>query len=134
MRFTTLSRFLCLAASLAVFSFAGCAASMRPISSKPPLAKITFPAPFDASGWHPGLMPAKYHVLLPAGEYRPLYEDDQSYYFQAPSKVVVNDPGTFLFDGGIYVPRGTTKPAGWYYVDQDGSPYTGAFNVPPPTR
>jgi hypothetical protein len=122
-------------AALAVIALAGCASgTMRPLSSKPPVAKIVLPAPYAASGWSGVLPPIKFRVLLPAGEYRPLYEDDQSYYYQAPSKVVVNDFVSLMFDGGIYVARGTTTPLGWYYIDQDGTQTYGRFDTPPPTR
>lgn len=121
-------------ASLAIFILGGCAATMRPISSKPPVAKIVLSAPFYVSAWAGYLPPIKYSVVLPAGEYRPLYEDDQFYYYQAPSKVVVNDFTSLLLDGGVYVPRGSVKPLGWYYVDQDGTQTSGQFSTPPPTR
>jgi len=78
--------------------------------------------------------PIKFHVLLPAGEYRPVYEDDQCYYYQAPSKVVVNDLGSLLFDGGMYVMRGDTTPSGWYYIDADGAQNSGKFDTPPPVK
>jgi len=91
-------------------------------------------APFSASGWSGVLPPVKYRVILPAGEYHPLYEDDQCYYYQAPSKVVVNDFVSLMFDGGIYVLRGSTTPDGWYYIDEDGTQTSGGFSTPPPTR
>jgi hypothetical protein len=125
------------AASLASVTLAGCA-TMRPLSSKPPVPRIVLGAPFDVRAWSGLLPPLPYHVLLPAGEYRPLYEDDKAYYYQAPAKIVVNDLGSSLWDGGIYVQRGTTTPTGWYYqnVDSDGTAgwNSGAFKTPPPTR
>lgn len=121
-------------AGLAIFILAGCAATMRPISSKPPVAKIVFSAPFTISAWSGILPPIKYRVILPAGEYHPLYENDQFYYYQAPSKVVVNDLTSLLFDGGVYVQRGSVNPLGWYYVDQDGTQTSGMFSTPPPSR
>ena len=130
---TLARRLLLLATSLAIFTIAGCA-TLRPISSPPPRARIVLAAPFTSSGWSGLLPPIKYSVILPAGEYRPLYEDDQYYYYQAPSKVVVNDLSSLMFDGGIYVARGTTTPRGWYYVDQDGAQNFGRFSAPPPTR
>jgi len=80
------------------------------------------------------LPPIPFQVILPAGEYRPLYEDDQVYYYQAPSKVVVNDLTSLLYDGGIYVQRGSTTPAGWYYICADGTQQSGTFSTPLPTR
>ncbi|MDR3403457.1 MAG: hypothetical protein P4L99_13250 [Chthoniobacter sp.] len=126
-------RLLFLVAGLAILTLAGCA-TLRPISSKPPRDKIVLPAPVTSTGWAGILPPIKYSVILPAGEYRPLYEDDQYYYYQAPSKVVVNDLTSLMFDGGIYVARGTTTPRGWYYVDEDGSQSFGKFETPPRTR
>lgn len=115
--------------------FAGCAApTMRPISSKPPVAKIVLAAPFSVSAWAGLLPPVRYGVILPAGEYHPLYEDAQFYYYQAPSKVVVNDLVSLLYDGGMYVQRGSTAPLGWYYVSEDGTQVSGAFKTPPPAR
>jgi hypothetical protein len=124
---------LFLVVGLAVFVLLGCA-TLRPISSPPPRAKMVLGAPFTSSGWNGLLPPIKYSVILPPGEYRPLYEDDQYYYYQAPSKVVVNDLSSLMFDGGIYVARGTTTPRGWYYIDQDGSQNLGQFKTLPPTR
>ena len=104
----------------------GCA-TMRPISSKPPVARIVLPAPFTA---HDGL--AK--VILPAGEYHPLYEDDRFFYYQAPSKVVVNGFFSKMLDGGIYVKREAGGLRGWYYVQDDGSQEFGRFETEPPHR
>jgi hypothetical protein len=130
-------RWLCVAAGLAIVTLAGCS-TMRPISSKPPVPKIVLATPFDVRAWSGVLPPLPFHVILPAGEYHPLYEDDQVYYYQAPSKVVVKDLGSALWDGGIYIQRGTTTPTGWYYqdVDSDGGAEwkTGLFKTPPPSR
>ena len=123
------------AAALAFATLAGCA-TMRPLSSKPPLARIVLPAQFDNKAWAGLLPPLPYHVILPPGEYRPLYEDDQYYYYQAPSKVVVNDLSSSLYDGGVLVARGTTRPYGWYYVDstENGSINEGPFSKPLPAK
>jgi hypothetical protein len=127
-------RLLIIVAGLALFVLAGCA-TMRPISSPPPLAKIVIPAPFSTAAWAGYLPPIKYTVILPAGEYRPLYEDDQYYYYQAPAKVVVNDLVSTLYDGGIYVARGSTTLGGWYYTDEEnGCQRSGQFSAPPPHR
>ena len=77
------------------------------------------------------LQPLPNSLILPVGEYRPLYEDDDNYYYRAPSKVVYNNLGSSLFGGGIYVARGTTNPRGWYYIDQDGPQQLGPFKTPP---
>jgi hypothetical protein len=107
---------------------------MHPITSTPPVPSIVLRAPYNARGVAGLLPPIPFHVILPAGEYRPLYEDDQVYYYQAPSKVVVNDLTSLLYDGGIYVQRGSTKPTGWYYICEDGSQQSGTFSTPLPTR
>ena len=104
----------------------GCA-TMRPLSSKPPVARIELSKPVTA---HDGLA----SVLLPAGEYRPLYEDDRFYYYQAPSKLVVNGFFSKMFDGGVYVKRNGTGLRGWYFVRDDGSPEFGKFETEPPHR
>jgi hypothetical protein len=137
MKSTVPLRFLYLAAILVLVALAGCA-TMRPLSSKPPVPKLVLGAPFDVRAWAGLAPPLPYHVILPPGEYRPLYEDDQSYYYQAPTKVVVNDLGSSLWDGGIYIQHGTTTPTGWYYqaVDSDGNAewHSATFKTPPPTR
>jgi hypothetical protein len=111
---------------------------MRPLSSKPPLPRIVLAAPVDNRAFSGLLPPIPYHVILPAGEYRPLYEDDRAYYYQAPTKVVVNDLASSLYDGGIYVQRGTTTPTGWYFqgADSEGNAEwnSGLFKKPLPTK
>jgi len=138
MSHTDLRRLFFLVAGLAVIMLPGCATGgLRPLSSKPPRDRIVLPAPLTSFWWAGILPPIKFSVILPAGEYRPLYEDDQYYYYQGPAKVVYRgalDIGSSLFDGGIYVARGTTTPRGWFYVDQDGSQNFGRFDTPPPTR
>jgi hypothetical protein len=104
----------------------GCA-TMRPISSTPPMAKIVLTQPFTA---HDGL--AK--VILPAGEYHPLFEDDRFYYYQAPTKIVVNSLFSKMLDGGIYIKREGGPLRGWYFVQDDGSPEFGRFDTEPPHR
>jgi hypothetical protein len=125
-------RLFLVAASFAVLGLSGCA-SMRPISSTPPLPKIVLKSAHDERAFQGILPPIPFHVLLPPGEYHPLYEDDNAYYYQAPSKVVVNDLGSSLYDGGIYVSRGANTPTGWYYVseDENGSAInSGLFKTP----
>jgi len=138
MKHTIPLRLMFVAGSVAMVMQAGCS-TLRPLSSKPPVPRIVLGAPFDVRLGVGVLSPLPSHVILPAGEYRPLYEDDQVYYYQAAAKVVVRDPASVLEDGGIYVQRGTTTPTGWYYqyVDpHDGTTgwESGAFKTPPPTR
>ena len=135
MKHAILRPLLLSAICLALVTLAGCA-TMHPLSSKPPLSRIVLPAQFDNKAWAGLLPPLPYHVILPPGEYHPLYEDDHYYYYQAPSKLVVNDLSSSLFDGGVLVARGTTTPYGWYYIDvtQNGSINEGAFSTPLPAK
>jgi hypothetical protein len=129
-------RLFLVAASLAVLGLPGCA-SMRPISSTPPLPKIVLKSSHDERAFQGVLPPTPFHVILPPGEYRPLYEDDSAYYYQAPTKVVVNDLTSSLYDGGIYVSRGSNAPTGWYYIGQyeNGSSInSGVFKTPLPLK
>ena len=55
---------------------------------------------------------------MPAGEYKPVLEDDYGYYYQAPSKVAVRFPlAASAVDGGVVIKRGETKPSKWYITD-----------------
>ena len=129
MKYLLSSRLWFAAVSVMALTLTGCG-TLRPLSSKPPLARITLSAPHTTSGWQGLVPPTPWSVILPPGEYRPMYEDDKLYYYQGPAKVVVNTPGSFLFDGGVYVARGTTTPGGWYYVDDQGAQVTGPFKAP----
>ena len=63
------------------------------------------------------------NATFPAGEYRPLFEDDGGFYFQAPEEVVVHAAGiaTYTHIGGLYVERGAIQPTRWYYIyERDG--------------
>src|SRR5450631_1604235 len=91
--------------SLAGLLLTGCS-SLRPISSKPPESAIMLTAPVTIREFVTT-------VTFPAGEYRPLYEDDGGYFFQAPAKVVANDIFSYMYDGGLYVERGTNEPTKW---------------------
>ena len=124
------------AASFAVLGLSGCA-SMRPISSTPPLAKIVLKSAHDERAFAGLLPPTPFHVILPPGEYHPTYEDDGAYYYPAPTKVVVNDLTSSFADGGIYVSRGGNSPSGWYYIaiDENGSSInSGLFKAPIPWK
>jgi hypothetical protein len=121
-------------AGVMVAALTGCGATMRPISSTPPVPTIVLRSSYNARGVAGILPPVPFHVILPPGEYRPLYEDDQAYYYQAPSKLVVNDLTSLLYDGGIYVQRGTSRPTGWYYIGEDGTQQWGKFDGPLPTK
>lgn len=75
-----------------------------------------------------------YSVTLPAGEYRPTFEDDKFYYYQGPSRVVYKDLNSSLLEGGIRLPRGTSTPRGWYCLSEDGTMFTGDFKTPLPVQ
>jgi hypothetical protein len=125
---TTTRRYcLFLLAALCGLAFASCA-SMRPISSRPPVGKIVLTAPFTTS-----TITTK--ISLPAGEYRPAYEDNDYYYYQAPAKLVINRFNSRMFDGGIYIPRsGATVLRGCYFVEDDGMPTYHKFEQEPAYR
>lgn len=105
------NRFGFLVAVVAVLGLAGCSI-LRPISSKPPASAVVVTAPFTIDQWS--------KATFPSGEYRPLYEDEGGFYYQAPAKVVANALLTFMYDGGLYVKRGGTEPTAWYVVGQSG--------------
>jgi hypothetical protein len=87
----------------------GCT-SLRPLSSKPPESVIVLKSPAKFTGF-------LYTVTFPAGEYHPLYEDDDGYYYQAPAKVIGHDIMSYMFDGGLYVERTTNEPTKWYIIN-----------------
>jgi hypothetical protein len=121
----------------ALCTLAGCATGLRPLTSHPPAAKLTLPVTFTESWWSGVLPPVKFTLALPAGDYLPRYEDDQYFYYEAPAKVVYRgaiDFGSSLYDGGIYVPRNSTAPHGWFFVNEDGSQTFGEFKTPPHVR
>jgi hypothetical protein len=102
---------------------------LRPISSKPPESAIVLKSTFTV---HSALLDT---ATFPAGEYRPLYEDNGGYYFQAPSKVIIHSAGivNYMFDGGVYVKRGSNEPTEWYFTDQhNGTPRMGRFKTATP--
>ena len=100
--------------------------SVHPISSKPPESAIVLSAPVtvrDQSATD----------TFPAGKYRPLYEDRGGYYFEAPTKVVVDDVAVFAHEGGFYVARGATEPTRWYVTRPNGKTMGRFKKIPPYT-
>ena len=85
----------------------------KPISSKPPESAIVLSEPVTVND-------KGATNVFPAGKYRPLYEDRGGYYFEAPTKVLVNDVASFGYDGGVYVARGATEPTQWYVISPSG--------------
>ena len=92
--------------------FAGCNSfnhgkSFRAIESTPPIKAIELEAPASVSGDEGATM------TFPVGKYKPAYEDDRGFYFEAPRKVLKDDIATYAFDGGVIVERGHTEPTHW---------------------
>lgn len=128
-----LRRSLFVLASAAALAFAGCD-TLRPVDSKPPLEKVALSQPFTTAWKNPVVPLVKYSVILPAGEYQPILEDEKFYYYRAPARVIYKDLNSSLLEGGIRLARGATIPRGWYCVGEDGTMFTGDFKSPLPVR
>ena len=111
-------------ASLVAVLLAGCS-SLRPIASKPPASAIVLSEPVTVRRIF-------LRATFPSGEYRPLFEDNGGFYFQSPTKVVANDHGGSMYDGGIYVIRGSNEPTHWYLIVHHGEMSMGRFGSVPP--
>jgi hypothetical protein len=98
--------------------------SFRAIASEPPVSAIELIKPASVSD-----MGAT--TTFPAGKYRPVYEDEHGYYFEAPSKVIVDDIGVYGFDGGVFIVRGKTAPTEWYLIRPNGRRSMGHFKTAP---
>ena len=98
--------------------------SFRAVASQPPASAIELIKP--ATVTEEGAI-----TTFPAGKYRPMYEDDHGYYFEAPSKVIVDDVGVYGFDGGVYIQRGKTAPSEWYLIRPNGRRSMGRFKTAP---
>ena len=108
-------RITLIALSLFSLLLVGCS-NLRPLSSKPPVSAIILKSPAKFTGF-------LYTATFPAGEYRPLYEDDGGFYYQAPAKIIQRDILSTLLDGGLYVDRSTNEPTQWYIINpQNGIP------------
>ncbi|MFL6515191.1 MAG: hypothetical protein ACJ8M1_09235 [Chthoniobacterales bacterium] len=110
-------------------ALAGCShfnhgSSFRAIASEPsaPLIELTVPATVSDEGAT---------TTFPAGKYKPVYEDEGGYYYEAPGKVLMDDIATYAFDGGVYVKRGHTNPTQWYVIRPNGRRTMGHFKAPP---
>lgn len=128
-----LRRSLIVLATVAAFAFTGCD-SLRPIASTPPLEKVDLAQPFTTAWKNPVVPLVRYSVILPAGEYHPILEDEKFYYYQAPSRVIYKDLNSSLLEGGIRLAHGSTIPRGWYCVGEDGTMFIGDFKTPLPAR
>jgi len=98
--------------------------SFRAIASHPPVAAIELIKPATVS--EEGAT-----TTFPPGKYRPMYEDDHGYYFEAPRKVIVDDVGVYGFDGGVYIQRGKTAPTEWYLIRPNGRRSMERFKTEP---
>jgi hypothetical protein len=94
------------------------------ISSAPPIKAIELLSPATVND--EGKITA-----FPAGKYKAVYEDDRGFYFEAPSKVMVDDIAVYAYQGGVYLERGKTAPTGWYFIHPNGQRTTGHFRHPP---
>ena len=104
----------------------GCASrqsAMRPISSEAPASiELTAPAMVSNQGAT---------TTFPPGKYKPVFEDERGYYYEAPRKVLLDDVAVYAFDGGVYVVRGETAPTRWYVIRPNGRRTMGRFKTPP---
>ena len=91
----------------------GCA-SIRVISSDPPVKTIVLNHPVEFTF---GLGTK---LSMPAGEYKPILEDNAGYYYQAPSKLAARDILSYVADGGLFIKRGEEAPSKWYALDDLG--------------
>lgn len=100
--------------ALVGFALCGCS-SIGSITSTPPVKAFSLekPATFTFS-----LVGSK--ATLPAGEYKPVFEDKKLYYYAAPTKIPVRDLGSFAFDGGLVLERGKSMPTKWYFINNMG--------------
>ena len=105
---------------ISTFVLCGCS-SLRPISSKPSYSTVVFKEPTTAKS------PFSVYIL-PPGEYKVLYEDDSDYYYQAPAKIIAKDIFGYLYDGGIYMKRGSTNLTGFYVITPNGQKANRSFN------
>lgn len=99
-------------------------AALHPVTSKPPASAIVLSEAITVEA-------LKGTVAFPPGEYHAAYEDQRVFYFEAPSKITVDQVVTYGYDGGLIVVHGATAPSGWYVFDHPGKPTTGRFKTIP---
>jgi hypothetical protein len=100
-------------AAMAALVWSGCA-SLKTISSTPPVKMIVLDKPVEFTF---GLVTK---LSMPAGEYKPVLEDNYGYYYQAPSPLAARDIVSYVAQGGLIIKRGETKPSKWYAFDDLG--------------
>lgn len=98
--------------------------SFRAIASKPPAAAIQLEVPAVVSD-------EGATTTFPTGKYKPVYEDDHGYYYEAPRKVLVDDVGVYGYEGGLYLSRDANAVTGWYLIRPNGRRSSGHFKTHP---
>ena len=93
----------------------GCS-SLRGLTSTPPVKALVLEAPTELTF---SMVGSK--ASLPAGEYKPILEDNRGYYYMAPTKIAFRDLGSYMHDGGLIVLRGQNVPTEWYFIHNNGS-------------
>ena len=92
--------------------FVSCVPSLHPLSSEPPAKSIRVNKPFSVGD---GFLVTK--LNLPEGIYKPLYEDKNGYYYQAPQRITGRDSFLpLLIEGGLYFEKNRVKPEKIYGV------------------
>jgi|SRR5579859_164310 len=108
-----IARWLILALTLAALS--SCA-TYRPISSDRSLNGVPVTDLVVVLEKPYSFRPGYVMNTLPAGIYRPAFEDDNGVYFQCPTKVIIEDVvGSTVHDGGVYI-KFTAEHEPYYYV------------------
>jgi len=109
-------------AALVVLLLTGCS-SIRPVTSTPPASAIVVSEPFTV------------HELtranFPSGEYKPVFEDNDGFYYQAPTKIIANLMFTYVGDGGLYLKKGEKEPSQWYFITDGGHITRGDLSAVP---
>jgi hypothetical protein len=108
---------------VAIFA-SGCAGhKMHALTSEAPASiELTAPAIVSDQGAT---------TTFPPGKYKPAFEDEHGYYYEAPKKVLIDDVAVYAFEGGVYVERGHTAPTRWYVIRPNGRRTMGRFKTPP---
>jgi hypothetical protein len=119
-------------AVLLLWTITGCSAlhpgsEIRTVTGNSSIAAIELVSPTTVS--HEGAI-----TTFPSGKYRAAFEDDHGYYFEAPSKIFVDDVAVYAYEGGVYMEKGKTVPTQWYIVKPTSGRTMGHFRHPPPVR
>src|SRR5438045_1533440 len=85
--------------------------STRVLSSQPPVKSIVVERAQEFSAGSGN------KISLPAGEYKPVMEDNYGYFYQAPSKLVARGLFPYILDGGLVIKRGDKSPSKWFVID-----------------